>query len=94
MPAHEVARRQLLDAPPVQPLGVELPIKPLQGRQLAELRRADPTLQRALELGLGRAGQQPVQELQVAQRLLLRRGQRRVEHLRGDRDAQRPQRRR
>ena len=67
MAAHEVAGRQLLDAPPIHSLGVELPIKPLQGRQLSEARRADATLQRTRKLGLGRSGQQAMQELKVAQ---------------------------
>ena len=91
VPPHEVAGGQLLDGPPVQSLGVELPVEPVQGRQFAELRIADPSLQRPLKTGLSRAGKQPVQELQVAQRLFLRRRERRVERLRGDRDAQRPQ---
>jgi len=65
MPPHEVAGDQVLDALAVQALGVELPVEPLQGRQLAELRLVDPSLQSTLEFRLGRAGQEAVQELQV-----------------------------
>src|SRR5208337_170437 len=38
--AHEVARGQLLDSPPIHTLGVELPVKTFQGGQFAELRIA------------------------------------------------------
>ena len=40
--AHKIARYQLLDAPPIQSLGVEFPIKALEGRDFAEVRRTSP----------------------------------------------------
>jgi len=88
-PPHEITCRQLLDAPPVDPLGVEFPVEPLQSRQLPETRLANASLQRALKPGFGRAGQQPVQEFQMAERFLLGRGERRIERLGGQRNAQR-----
>ncbi len=67
MTAHEVARRQLLDASPVHALGVELPIEAAEGRAFPESRCVDPSLQRALELEFGGAGQEPGGEFEVAQ---------------------------
>ena len=87
--AHEVAGDQLLDGAAVHALGVETPVESFQGRQFAKLRRVDPSLQRAFEPGLGRAGEQAMKEFQVAERFLLRRRQRGVERLGGEYDAQR-----
>ncbi len=77
--AYEVAGNQLLDGPPIHSLGIERPIESFQGGQLAELRIAQPPLQRLLSARRGGLCQQAMEEFQMAQVFSLRRLQRRIE---------------
>ncbi len=65
--AYEVTRGQLLDRPPIDPLGIERPVKTFQGGQFAELGRTNPPVDCPLPTILGRLRQQAMEERQVAQ---------------------------
>ena len=56
-----------LDDPSVHPLSVELPIKAFQSRQFAEPHTRNPPVEGTLSSGFRRAGEQAMQELQMAQ---------------------------
>ena len=77
--ANEVAGNQLLDGPPIHSLGIERPIESFQGGQLAELRIAQPPIERPLPASRSGLCQQAMEEFQMAQVFSLRRLKRRIE---------------